>query len=632
MLNLAPKRILLIEDNSSVHKEFYKAFETQENDPLLDATKKMLFGNKASTDTATANPSDVKSALQLHSAYRGREAVDMVRKALLSGESYSVVFMDVHMPHGLDAIETAKQLWQVDPDLQIVIFSVQVNFSWEKLAHQLQDSKNHLLVKRPFDPNELRQFAAVLIKKRELKDQVRYQVENVENLENEHHSQMEKITAEMHHQATHDSLTGLPNRILLLDRIQQAMAQAKRYGMHVGILFFDIDNFKHVNDSLGHDVGDQVLKEVSRRLSKVVRESDTLARLSGDEFVAVFVCQPREDHFITIANNFMRQLNQPYKIKDHTIALTASIGISIYPTHGLDVVTLLKNADAALYKAKEEKNTCLIYRGDFNKHILQRMNLAGTLAHAIDRRELVLYYQPIMDLKTEKITCVEALLRWRHPTLGLLSPLEFMSVAEEAGLIVPISHWALQKACSQLKIWMDRGLEPVHISVNISNQQFKKENFVESVEKIIELTKVDPSLLELELKESMLIGKTNEILKKMNELKNMGIHLAIDDFGAGYASLSYLRQFPFEKVKIDRSVIQGMKERPQDAAIVEAIISLSKSMNLQVVAEGVETFGQLDFLRSHASDQVQGYIFHKPLEEGLCRRLLEKRSAGSFVV
>jgi len=625
---LGPKRILLVEDNSGIHKEFYRAFDAQQNDPLLDATKKMLFGKAPATIHKQAEEAD----LALHAAYRGREAVDMVRKATLAGECYSVVFMDVHMPHGLDVVETVKQLWQVDPDLQIVIFSAQLNYSWEKIAHQLQESKNFILVKRPFDPNELRQLAVVLIRKRELKEQVRYHLENVENLASEHHTKIEKITAELQHQATHDSLTGLPNRILLIDRIQQAMAQAKRYGMHVGVLFFDIDNFKQVNDSLGHNVGDQVLTEVATRLSKVVRESDTLARLSGDEFVAVFVCQPREDHFITIANNFMRQLNQPYKIKDHTIALTASIGISIYPTHGLDVITLLKNADSALYKAKEEKNTCLIYRGDFNKHILQRMNLAGTLAHAIERRELLLYYQPIMDLKTERISCVEALLRWRHPTLGLLSPLEFIPVAEEAGLIVSISNWVLQKACLQQKAWQAKGIEAVHISVNVSNQQFKKDNFVETVEQILVESKMDASMLELELKEGILHGKTNEILKKMNELHNMGVHLVIDDFGTGYASLSYLRQFPFEKVKIDRSVIQSMKERPEDAAVVEAIINLSKNMNLQVVAEGVETFGQLDFLRSHASDQVQGYIFHKPLDEKLCLRLLQKRSVGSFVL
>jgi EAL domain-containing protein (putative c-di-GMP-specific phosphodiesterase class I) len=254
------------------------------------------------------------------------------------------------------------------------------------------------------------------------------------------------------------------------------------------------------------------------------------------------------------------------------------------------------------------------------------------LAHAIERRELVLYYQPIMDLKTEKISCVEALLRWNHPTLGLLSPLEFIPVAEEAGLIVPISQWVLKKACAQALVWQAKGAEPVHIAVNIAPQQFKKDNFVESVEKILAETHINSSLLELELKESMLVGKTNEILKKMNELKNMGLHLVIDDFGTGYSSLSYLRQFPFEKIKIDRSIIQGMRERPEDAAIVEAIISLSKGMNLQVVAEGVETFGQLDFLRSHASDQVQGYIFHKPLDENACLRLLEKRAAGSFVL
>ncbi len=628
MLNVGAKRILLIENNIGIHKDFTRAFLAQANDPLLDATKKMLFG-KSTKEQPTQKSEE---EFLIHSAYRGREAIDMVRKAMLAGEAYSVVFMDVYLPHGMQVVETAKELWQIDPELQIVIFSAQLNYSWEQIAPQLKHSKNFLLLRRPLDPNELRQLARVLIRKKELIEQMRYQAENTEHLAAEHSIQIEKITAELQHQATHDALTGLPNRILLIDRIQQAMAQAKRYGMHAGILFFDIDNFKLVNDSLGHNAGDTVLKEVSKRLLQVVRESDTLARLSGDEFIAVFVCQPQEDHFITVANNFMRQLKKPYQIKNQAVSLTASIGISIYPTHGLDVITLLKNADSALYKAKEEKNTCLIYRGDYNKHILQRMNLAGTLAHAIERGELLLHYQPIMDLKTERITCVEALLRWRHPTLGLLSPLEFISVAEEAGLIVPISEWVLRKACSQVKEWLAKGMPPVRVAVNISNQQFKKENFVETVEKILKETQFDSNLLELELKESMLVGKTNEIIKKMTELKNMGIHLVIDDFGAGIASLNYLRQFPFEKIKIDRSVIQNIHERPEDMAVVQAIISLSKNMNVQVVAEGVETFGQLDYLRTQASDQVQGYIFHKPLDEKLCFRLLQKRSVGSFVL
>lgn len=628
MLNLGPKRILLIEDNVGIHKDFSRAFQVQASDPLLDSTKKMLFGKTAKPSSC----SESEAPFLIHSAYRGREAIDMVRKCLLAGEPYDVVFIDVYLPHGLQVVETVKELWQIDPDLQVVIFSAQINYSWEKIAAQLNGSKNCLLLRRPFDAIELRQLAHVLVWKKELKEQVRYQVESSEHLTIEHNIKIEKITAELQHQATHDSLTGLPNRILLIDRIQQAMAQAKRYGMYAGVLFFDIDNFKQINDSLGHNAGDTVLKEVARRLHKVVRESDTLARLSGDEFVAVFVCHPREDHFITIANNFMRQLQHPYHIKNHAVSLTASIGISIYPTHGLDVISLLKNADSALYKAKEEKNTCLLYRGDFNKHILQRMNLAGTLAHAIDRRELLLYYQPIMDLKTESISCVEALLRWRHPTLGLLSPLEFLSVAEEAGLIVTINDWVLRKACSQVKAWMAKGMPPVRVCVNISNQQFKKENFVESIESILAETNFDSNFLELELKESMLVGKTNEIRKKMQELRNMGVHLVIDDFGAGIASLNYLRQFPFEKIKIDRRVIQGIEDRPEDMAVIEAIIAWSKSMRIQVVAEGVETFGQLDFLRTQASDQVQGYIFHKPLDENLCFRLLQKRAVGSFLL
>jgi len=626
---LGPKRILLVEDNSGIHKNFHEAFRPEKKDPLLNATEKMLFGKIAES---VSNQSEEDVSFTVHSAYRGQEAIDMIRRAILSGASYHLVCIDMYMPHGIGVVDTVKQLWQLDSNLQVVIFSVKIDFSWEKITHQLRDSDNYVILKRPFDAHEIRQLATVLIKKRELKQQVHFQDENIEMLECEHHLKIEKITAELEHQMTHDPLTGLPNRILLMDRIQQAMAQAKRYGMHVGILFFDIDNFKQVNDSLGHNAGDLVLKEVAKRLGAVVRESDTLARLSSDEFVAVFVCQPREDYLITIANKFMRQLAQPYTIRGHSLVLTASIGISIYPTHGADVITLLKNADSALYKAKEEKNTCLIYRGEFNKHILQRLNLAGALAHAVERKEFLLYYQPVMDLKTEKIVCVEALLRWRHPTLGLLTPLEFISIAEESGLIVPIGNWVIRKACMQINAWQAKGMAPIHISVNLSNQQFKKDNFVEEVEKILQETQLDSNLLELELKENMLLGKTNEIIKKMQELKNMGLHLVLDDFGAGYVSLSYLRQFPIGKIKIDRSVIQNLRDKPEDAAIIEAIINMSKSINLQVVAEGVETFGQLDFLRSQASDQVQGYIFHKPLDENSCFRLLQKRSVGSFVL
>jgi diguanylate cyclase (GGDEF)-like protein len=438
-------------------------------------------------------------------------------------------------------------------------------------------------------------------------------------------TEQKSLENEIKYISTHDSITGFANIAEINSDIELAIAQAAPQKLAVGVLFFDINNFKQINDGLSYAAGNILLKDFANRLYRSLMPENKIARLGGDKFVAVIVADNKEDHFISIARNVITDLEKPFHINHHSVIVTTNIGISMYPMHGQDVNNLLKNADAALNEAKKMgRNHFQVYRQEFNDKLLQRMNLETALFHAIDRKELLLYYQPVMDLNTNKILCVEALLRWSHPTLGLLTSAEFMPIAEEAGLMIPIGNWVIKTACLQVKQWLEKGVMPLHISVNISRLQFHDTDFIQSIEKIIAETHFNSSLLELELSESLLFSNIEKSSQKMIELKNMGIHLVMDDFGAGYASLSCLRQFPFEKVKIDKDFIQKIDGKNEDAAVVAAVISMAKSLNLEVVAKGVETYGQLEFLRQHASDQVQGYIVQKPLNEKACFKLLQE--------
>jgi diguanylate cyclase (GGDEF)-like protein/PAS domain S-box-containing protein len=430
------------------------------------------------------------------------------------------------------------------------------------------------------------------------------------------------------HQATHDALTTLPNRALLVDRINQAIGHAKRFDLRVAVLLLDLDSFKEVNDSYGHKAGDLLLKCQAKRLAEFIRANDTVARLGGDEFVVVLVSQPLETDFVVFLNKLIEVFADPCKIEDHEIISTASIGVSIYPQDGEDVDTLLKNADAALYHAKEMGcNRFQFYMEEFNKRILQKAELKLELAQALHRKELSLDYQPLVDLKTGSIIGIEALLRWNHPTMGIISPMTFIPVAEESGLIIPIGEWVLRNACAQAKIWHDTSAFPfIKISINISVKQFRQRNFVSLIRHVLEETGLKSECLELEITESLIMGSVTDVIEKMLELKNMGVRFAIDDFGTGYSGLSYLKHFPFDTVKIDKTFMDNITTDPNNASIVEAIISMTKNMGIDVLAEGIEHAEQVSFLREHHSNQVQGYYFSQPLSEKDCSALLKTKN------
>lgn len=414
--------------------------------------------------------------------------------------------------------------------------------------------------------------------------------------------------------AYYDALTALPNRTLLQDRLTKALATARRQKGKVALLFLDLDRFKTVNDSLGHSVGDLLLQEVAERLTRSAREQDTVARVGGDEFLIVLTGVKDIADAGVAAERIVHAMTEEFVVQGHALSMSSSLGISIFPEHGVDGETLLKNADAAMYCAKENgRNSFRFFTREMNAQVVERLTLENSLRSALDRKEFFLMYQPQMDIASGMVTGLEALLRWRHPKLGLVPPDKFIRVAENCGLILPIGEWVLRTACAQARKWQDQGLPAVPVAVNTSAVQFRQESFCELIGNVLHETGLAPQYLELELTESLLVSNADVTLSVLRKLKAMGLTLSIDDFGTGYSSLSYLKQFPVSKLKIDRSFVREAAVNSDDAAIAAAIISMARSLNLKVVAEGVENDAQMSFLRAHHCDEIQGYYFSKPL-------------------
>ena len=414
--------------------------------------------------------------------------------------------------------------------------------------------------------------------------------------------------------AYRDVLTGLPNRLLLHDRFEQAVAFAERAQTKVALLFLDLDNFKTINDSLGHAVGDSLLKEIASRLGECVRDTDTISRQGGDEFLIVLPDLRGADAITPVLLKIRDQLQTPFDIDGHELTTSASIGVAIYPDDGLDFDTLLKKADTAMYRAKDGgRNSYRFFDEQMNVEAVEHLHLKNGLRRAIERAEFVLHYQPQIDLNTGSIVGAEALLRWNHPEFGMISPARFIPVAEDSGLIVPIGEWVIREACRQGVAWRSAGLPPLVMAVNLSAVQFKRGDVEQTVTQALKSSGFDPQLLELELTESILIHNTDNVLASVQRLKLLGVKLSIDDFGTGYSSLSYLKRFAVDKLKIDQSFIRDLATDPDDAAIILAIIQMARSLNLTTIAEGVETAEMLSQLRQFKCDEAQGYLFARPM-------------------
>jgi diguanylate cyclase (GGDEF)-like protein len=422
------------------------------------------------------------------------------------------------------------------------------------------------------------------------------------------------LAEEIEHLAEHDTLTNLPNRLLLNDRLNHALTQASRKTSIMAILFLDLDNFKHINDSLGHPTGDKLLRSVAELLQKCVRTPDTVSRQGGDEFVLLLHdVQHAEDAAIT-ARRILRAMNEPHSIEGHEFHVTTSIGISVYPEDGLDAATLLKNADTAMYQAKESgRQNFRFFKPEMNVKAVERQSMEEDLRRALERNELALHYQPIVNLESGIITGAEALLRWTHPTRGSVSPSQFIPVAEDSGLILPIGAWVLREACTQAKAWEDAGLRPIEVYVNVSALQFRSEGFLDGLTASLDETGLSPKSLVLELTESVLMERAKLGMPSLKMLREKGVQVAVDDFGTGYSSLSYLRRLEVDSLKIDQSFVREITTTPDDTTIVSAIISMGRSMKLRVIAEGVESAEVLAFLRAQNCTEAQGFYFSRPV-------------------
>ncbi|BFM17263.1 hypothetical protein R50073_34460 [Maricurvus nonylphenolicus] len=495
-------------------------------------------------------------------------------------------------------VELARELWQEDQGMSQATQNVESEL---EIMHKDGSLHTYLMVKFPLKDKSEKVFGICSIctditERKQAEDALREQ------------------QSRLNYMAFHDALTGLPNRALFYDRLNHGLARAKRSGGKLVAMLLDLDRFKYINDSLGHDAGDLLLKAISQRLKECVRDMDTVARLGGDEFVVVLEGIHDIEDVGFVAQKILATISRPITIQGHDISTTVSIGISVYPDDGTQADELLKTADIAMYKAKESgKNNYQFYAEGMNASAVNFLLLENDLRRAIEQDQLTLFYQPQFDLQTDSLVGMEALVRWQHPERGLVSPAHFIPLAEETGLIVQLSEWVLRRACEQQKTWLKSGRYAGKVAVNLSPRQFRQANFPERVAEILADTGLPATHLELEITESSAMEHASETINMMNVLNQMGISLAIDDFGTGYSSLAYLKRFPIHKLKIDRSFICDVATNQNDAAIAKSIINLAHNMSLNVVAEGVEYDNQAKWLRERGCDQVQGFFYAKPM-------------------
>jgi predicted signal transduction protein with EAL and GGDEF domain len=638
------RRILIIDDNPSIHEDFQKILRPANNRrPEVSRLAAALFDE--------AQPAVQKISFELDSAYQGQEGLDIVKKALAENHPYAMAFVDVRMPPGWDGVETIARLWEVHPQLQIVVCTAYSDYSWEELLAKVGQSDNLVILKKPFDNVEVQQLALALTRKWLLNVQADFKLADLEATVALRTEELVEANKSLAHNAFHDSLTNLPNRALFLDRLERTVARAKRHKDYkFAVLFIDIDRFKIVNDSLGHHAGDELLIQLSKRILHSLRledvisrpanpyslvsewttKDDTLARLGGDEFTVLLDDLRSPTDSIRVASRIQQSFAEPFVIAGREVFTTASIGIAGSLQSYACAADVLRDADIAMYRAKAlGKARCEVFDQATHDQAVGRLKLETDLWRALEREEFRVYYQPIVSLASGNIAGFEALVRWDRPGAGIVAPAEFIGVAEEMGLIVGIGNWVMKKACEQARRWhlANPGERILTMSVNVSGRQFKQRDIVEQVEKILRETQVDPTAIKLEITESVAMDDAERTIRVINGLKNLGVGLGIDDFGTGYSSLSYLRRFPMDTLKIDRSFVQNLASNQENLEIVRTIISLALNLGMEVVAEGVETSDEIGQLRALGCDFGQGFFFSKPVDGEQADDLLQKSSS-----
>lgn len=656
-------RILTIDDNDAIHNDFRKTLcgasantsvEATTAAARISETEDILFGKDSSTGSPSTSEQDgtlhTMMSFELDSALQGEVGYEKVRTALAENRPYSVAFVDMRMPPGWDGLQTIQKLWEADPRLQIVVCTAYSDYSWEEIVRKLGWTDQLLILKKPFDTAEVRQIAAALTQKWEMSRQAQLKMNELEDL-------VQQRTAELRRVALHDKLTGLPNRMLLRDRLGRALERAKRDSNYkFGVLFLDFDRFKVINDSLGHEIGDLLLIEIARRLEGAFRGIDSLcrpsaektadqnqtidqddcvaARLGGDEFV-VIVDELREPHEAArVAERLLALLAQPYVLKGREVHTTASIGITTNATPYAVADDMIRDADTAMYRAKAAgKANYVVFDEEMHRCAVERLTLEHDLRKGIDQDQIEVHYQPIVSLRTGRVTGFEALARWTHPTAGRLMPSVFIPIAEETGLIVPLGVKVMNAAWKQLAVWrkLFPNLPDLSMSVNLSRKQFASADLLNQILLAKNAAGVDARHLRLEITESSIMQNPEQAALMLREIRDLQIQLLIDDFGTGYSSLSCLHQFPVSGLKIDKSFIKGASERPEYAAVLGAIVMLTRTLDLDLIAEGIETTEQVRLLQSLNCDQVQGFLFAKPMSAKDAEEFLFKQSERRLV-
>lgn len=745
-MNNIALRLMIIDDNPAIHQDFIKVLTDNSRTRSFTELDEELFGDDE--DNAEGKEGLLPQFI-IDTSEQGQEGVEKIKKALAEGKQYALAFVDIRMPPGWDGLETIKQIWMVDKDIQVVICTAYSDYTWDETVQKLGISDNLLVLKKPFDKVAVRQLACALTRKWLLAKESRAHTEQLHQLVSERtqslqhslsllkatiesstdgivvvdlhgkiidynsqflkiwnipkqlleskeekkviehitnmlytpneylglHQQLVDHTEEtslkiikvkenriiecysqphsvntetvgrvwsfrditdralleqkLEYQAMHDSLTGLPNRILLDDRIRQAIANSGRYHKFFAVLFIDLDRFKLVNDSLGHEFGDKLLKAIAKRLSSLIRTEDTLARLGGDEFVLAIPGLKNPEDSAAIAQKILSSFNRPFHIATREINIVASMGISVYPSNGKTATTLLKNADIAMYEAKEKGGSQFkFYTNKLNQQLSKQMQLEADLRNGLVKKEFFLLYQPQFNLKDRKLQAVEALLRWQNPKRGLVLPIDFIPLAEESGLIVPIGEWVIEEVCRQINAWRESGLPNIRVAVNVGTPQLKQSNFAMIVSRLLKQYQIDPQYIEIEITENVIIAHT-EIHRMIQQLKKLGVKIVLDDFGTGNSSLNYLKRIPFDRLKIDQSFVQNINKSRSDEVIIEAIIAMARSLNFKVLAEGVETQNQMEFLAGQRCDEVQGYLLSRPVSADTVHQILTDEIAQS---
>ena len=727
-------RIIVIDDNPAIHQDFIKILTTERNPSKLDMLGMEIFGIKE--DTAILPNFNIDTATQ------GQEGVRKIEKAIREGDPYALAFVDIRMPPGWDGIETIKNIWLVDSNMQIVISTAYSDYTWEETIENLGITDNLLILKKPFDNVTVRQLACALVKKWELMRESRQHMDllektveqrtqslqeslsltrsTIESSNNgilvvsnegkildyntlflsmwnildsaikmkEDKVLLEYITSQiqtpesfiesttaiaktdevcidtltlkdgriierysmphklnnitggrvwsfrditkryylekkLEYQASHDSLTDLPNRVLLHDRIKHDISLAVRNKTKLGIIFVDLDRFKLINDSLGHDAGDQLLIEVAKLLKTTLREGDTLARIGGDEFVIVIADIKKDENAFTVANKLVESFKNPIKIDGRMLNISASLGISLFPDDGKNAIELLRNADLAMYRSKEQgRNQFQFYMESLNKNSLKLLEIENEMHQALKNGEFFLTYQAQHDSTSGNVVATEVLVRWNHPNRGVLLPIDFIPQAEISGLILDIGDWVLKTACRTCKDWHNSGF-PIRIAINVASQQLKQSKFVDTIKEVLQETGLQPEYLEIEITENTLLSN-HDIIHTISKIRELGVKIALDDFGTGNSSLGYLRYTTVDKLKIDQSFVNNIATDRNDEILIKSIIAMAHGLELDVIAEGVETKNQLDFLKHEKCNDIQGFYFSKPMIATDFEKLLNK--------